>query len=154
MVVLQAIPKVVGSILNRAVLKTACGEHHTLALCTAPIEEDLSPDMVVWKFHEDEEFSLKRELARRSLAGVTRKHFKEVEAMTKQLIKDYTGVMKLVEEKGHKGGDDKLARAQHSQSVDSSAGAETGTSSTPVGGDAPVARSVSEMKADIEREGE
>ena len=79
----------VGSILHRAVLKTACGEHHTLALTTAPIEEDLAPDMVVWKFHEDEEYLLKRELASRTLAGVTKKHFREVESMTKKLIKDY-----------------------------------------------------------------
>jgi len=52
----EVVPRVLGSMLMRAVLRVACGEHHTLCLSTALIEDDgdgsnarLPPDVVVWK---------------------------------------------------------------------------------------------------------
>jgi alpha-tubulin suppressor-like RCC1 family protein len=93
----ETIPRVVDSLLHRALLKASCGEHHTIALCTAPIEDSdsqLSPDMVVWRFHEHEEYEMKHEQALKSPTGVTRKHLQKVQDMVRTLINTYEQITK------------------------------------------------------------
>ena len=95
----EMIPRVVDSLLHRALLKASCGEHHTISLCTAPIEDSeskLSPDMVVWNFHEAQEYEMKHEIAARSTAGVTRKHLQKVQDMVRDLVNKYEDVMRGV----------------------------------------------------------
>ena len=92
----EPIPRVVDSLLHRALLKTSCGEHHTIALCTAPLEgseNTLSADMVVWRFHEHEEYEMKKAIAASHSTGVTRKHLQQVQNMVRELISQYEDVM-------------------------------------------------------------
>ena len=96
----EMIPRVVDSLLHRAMLKAACGENHTIALCTAPIEDsnaELTPDMVVWRFHEHEEYEQKQLFAARYQTGVTKKHLQQVQAMVGDLIKEYEEAMRAQE---------------------------------------------------------
>ena len=87
----ERIPRVVDSLLNRALLKTACGEHHTISLCTAAMEDSLSPDMVVWRFLEHEEYEMKLAIADTAgqSMGVTRKHLQQVQNMVREVIGSY-----------------------------------------------------------------
>ena len=52
------------SLMNRILLQTTCGDHHTLFLSTAPLENSadqlLSPELVAWQRAEHEEYEAKR----------------------------------------------------------------------------------------------
>ena len=104
----EPIPRVVDSLLHRALLKAACGEHHTIALCTAPLEgseNTLSADMVVWKFHEHEEYEMKKAIAKSQSSGVTKKHLQQVQNMVRELISQYEDVMGVSSPEAGDGGD-------------------------------------------------
>lgn len=104
----ESIPRVVEALLHRALLKAACGEHHTIALCTAPLEgseNTLSADMVVWRFHEQEEYQMKKAIAKSQSSGVTRKHLMQVQNMVRELISQYEDVMGVTAQGQEAGGD-------------------------------------------------
>ena len=104
----EPVPRVVEALLHRALLKAACGEHHTIALCTAPLEgseNTLSADMVVWRFHEQEEYQMKKAIAKSQSSGVTRKHLMQVQNMVRELISQYEEVMGVSAQRQEGGGD-------------------------------------------------
>jgi len=59
-----AIPRLADSLMHRVLLQSACGDHHTLFLSTAPLEGSpdqlLSSELVAWQQAEHEDYKTKR----------------------------------------------------------------------------------------------
>lgn len=72
-------PRVVDALLGNVVGQVACGEHHTMALSSAPYPT-VSQDVAFWRILEDEELRLKKLMLRRSPSGLKSKEIQQVEA--------------------------------------------------------------------------
>ena len=121
--------------LGRVVLSLSCGEHHSLAIATAPITADgrssaaaprvaasggrggvpppvlcgLSSDMQVWFAMEERERALKLKLAAESAHGVGRREWSRVLAARARLQQDHDDHCALSDQiftpKGGEGGE-------------------------------------------------
>ncbi|CEO98822.1 hypothetical protein PBRA_006936, partial [Plasmodiophora brassicae] len=75
----EVFPRVVDALLGNVVGQVACGEHHTMALSSAPYPT-VSQDVAFWRILEDEELRLKKLMLRRSPSGLKSKEIQQVEA--------------------------------------------------------------------------